>query len=76
MSEGEASGPAEADVSGGQAAEDLASARVGPAPGGQGGYVLDASALLCLMNDEPGAARVAAALSRAVISTGVCCTNG
>jgi len=31
-------------------------------------YVLDASALLCLINDEPGAARVAGALSSSVIS--------
>lgn len=31
-------------------------------------YVLDASALLCLINDEPGAARVASALSSSVIS--------
>lgn len=38
-------------------------------PEGQGGYVLDASALLCLMNDEPGAERVATVLSRAVVST-------
>lgn len=31
-------------------------------------YVLDASALLCLINDEPGSASVAAVLSSAVIS--------
>lgn len=37
--------------------------------GGQGPYVLDASALLCLINGEPGAERVAAVLSQAVIST-------
>ena len=35
---------------------------------GQGGYVLDASALMCLVNGEPGAERVAAVLPRAVIS--------
>ena len=34
----------------------------------QGGYVLDASALMCLVNGEPGAERVAAVLPRAVIS--------
>lgn len=38
------------------------------AAGGQGVYVLDASALLCLINGEPGADRVAAVLSSAVIS--------
>ncbi|WP_218013871.1 type II toxin-antitoxin system VapC family toxin [Rubellimicrobium rubrum] len=37
-------------------------------PGGQGAYVLDASALLCLINGEPGADRVAGVLSQAVIS--------
>lgn len=31
-------------------------------------YALDASALLCLIDDEPGSERVAAALSSAVIS--------
>ena len=31
-------------------------------------YVLDASALLCLINDEPGSDRVAAVLSSSVIS--------
>lgn len=46
-----------------------ASPTSGPTSDGQGGYVLDASALLCLMNDEPGAARVAAVLPRAVVST-------
>lgn len=35
---------------------------------GQGAYVLDASALLCLVNGEPGSDRVAAMLSQAVIS--------
>ncbi len=35
---------------------------------GQGTYVLDASALLCLINGEPGAERVASVLSQAVIS--------
>lgn len=39
-----------------------------PAERGQGGYVLDASALLCLINGEPGAERVAAALPSSVIS--------
>ena len=34
----------------------------------RGGYVLDASALMCLVNGEPGAERVAAVLPRAVIS--------
>lgn len=38
------------------------------APRGQGGYVLDASALLCLINSEPGADRVAAVLPSAIIS--------
>ena len=38
------------------------------AAGGQGSYVLDASALLCLINGEPGSDRVAAVLSSAVIS--------
>ena len=33
------------------------------------GYVLDASALLCLLNDEVGANRVEAILNDAVIST-------
>lgn len=32
------------------------------------GVVLDSSALLCLLNDEPGVARVAAALPNAAIS--------
>lgn len=36
--------------------------------GGQGAYVIDASALLCLINGEPGAERVAAVLPQAVIS--------
>jgi ribonuclease VapC len=35
---------------------------------GQGTYVLDASALLCLINGEPGAERVARVLPQAVIS--------
>ncbi|MRX52022.1 PIN domain-containing protein [Paracoccus sp. S-4012] len=38
------------------------------AAGGQQAYVLDASALLCLINGEPGADRVAAVLPSAVIS--------
>ena len=33
------------------------------------GFVLDASALLCLLNDEPGADRVVAVLTRSVIGT-------
>lgn len=37
--------------------------------GGQGAYVLDASALLCLINGEPGAERVESVLSSSVIST-------
>lgn len=36
--------------------------------GGRGAYVLDASALLCLINGEPGSDRVAAVLPQAVIS--------
>lgn len=36
--------------------------------GGQGAFVLDASALLCLINGEPGAERVASVLPMAVIS--------
>ena len=36
--------------------------------GGRQAYVLDASALLCLINGEPGSERVAAVLSVAVIS--------
>lgn len=36
--------------------------------GGQGAFVLDASALLCLINGEPGCERVASVLSFAVIS--------
>ena len=36
--------------------------------GGQTTYVLDASALLCLINGEPGSDRVAAVLPLAVIS--------
>ena len=55
---------------GGQWEPEGASATSGSGAEGQGGgYVLDASALLCLMNDEPGAARVAAVLPQAVIST-------
>ena len=38
------------------------------AAGGQATYVLDASALLCLINSEPGSERVAAVLPLAVIS--------
>ena len=38
------------------------------AAGGQGAYVLDASALLCLINGEPGSERVAAVLPQALIS--------
>lgn len=38
------------------------------AAGGPGPYVLDASALLCLINGEPGADGVAAVLPSAVIS--------
>lgn len=38
------------------------------AAGGQGAYVLDASALLCLINSEPGSEGVAAVLPQAVIS--------
>lgn len=70
MSEGGASGSEEVevtDVDGSPAAEDLAAVGAEPAPRGQGGYVLDASALLCLMNNESGADRVAAVLPRAVI---------
>lgn len=48
--------------------EPMAGEGSGRADGGQGTYVLDASALLCLMNGEPGAERVAAVLPRAVIS--------
>lgn len=36
--------------------------------GGQGAYVLDSSALLCLINGEPGAERMASVLSSAIIS--------
>lgn len=39
-----------------------------PASSRPGPYVLDASALLCLINGEPGADRVAAVLPSAVIS--------
>lgn len=38
------------------------------AAGGQGSYVLDASALMCLINGEPGSDRVAAVLSSSVMS--------
>lgn len=39
-----------------------------PVARGPGAYVLDASALLCLINGEPGSDRVASVLSSAVIS--------
>lgn len=40
-----------------------------PSPAGRKvAYLLDASALLCLINDEPGAARVASALPSSAIS--------
>lgn len=47
----------------------VAATRTSSVGEGLGGYVLDASALLCLVNGEPGAARVAAVLPRAVISS-------
>jgi len=37
----------------------------------RGGHVLDASALLCLLFDEPGAARVERVLSEALISAAI-----
>jgi PIN domain nuclease of toxin-antitoxin system len=55
-------------TSGGEQAGRQAAPETGRAGGGQGGYVLDASALLCLINGEPGADRVAAVLPRAVVS--------
>ena len=68
MSEDEADNVAP-DVEGaGEGVGKRAVPKAGPATGGQGGYVLDASALLCLLNGEPGAERVAAVLPRAVIS--------
>ena len=50
---------------------DVAGPKAGGTTGareGQSTYVLDASALLCLINAEPGAERVASVLSQAVIS--------
>ena len=48
--------------SGGKRVGEQTASEAGRAEGGQEGYVLDASALLCLISGESGAERVAAVL--------------